>query len=115
MDRDWGILDFVHRYKVATDDLLAQKFFGLEKRNTNVLRVTRKLVERNYLKRFAFGGHETYLMPTRKGCRAIDQPDRTPKPLTEQALPAALAMAYYCVRHGVQRFRASEWKRLYPF
>jgi hypothetical protein len=113
-DRDRNILEFVHRYKVANDDLLARKFFGLERRNTNLLRVTRKLIERNFLKRFTFGGRETYLMPTRKGCHAIGQLDRTPKPMTEQSLPAALAMAYYCVRHGVQRFRASEWKRNYP-
>lgn len=114
MDRDYEIIDFVHRYKVATDDMLAEKFFGLERRNANVLRVTRKLVERNYLKRVKLCGSESYLVPTRKACRVLEENERTPKPLTEQSLPASLAIAYYCLRNGVQRFRGSEYARFFP-
>jgi len=83
MNRDRDILEFVHRYKVATDDLLAQKFFGLERRNRNVLRVSRKLVERNLLKRMALGGRDTYLVLTRRGCKSIGVLDRSPRPMTE--------------------------------
>ena len=114
MDRDRAILRFVNRYKVATDDMLAQKFFGLESRNTNVLRVSRKLVQRNLLRRVALGGRDTYVVLTRRGCKAIGILDRTPRPMTEQSLPSALAMAYYCVRHGVNRLTTAEFIEFYP-
>ena len=113
-DRDRAILRFVNRYKVTTDDMLAQKFFGLESRNANVLRVTRKLVERNLLRRMALGGRDTYLVLTRRGCKAIGVLDRTPQPMTEQSLPSALAIAYYCVRHGVERWTTAEFIEVYP-
>mgnify|MGYP001545644048 CR=1 FL=1 len=114
MERDYEITDFVHRYKAATDDMLAEKFFGLERRNANVLRVARKLVQRKYLKRIKLRGHESYLVATRKACSLLGENERTPKPLTEQSLPASLAIAYYCIRNGVQRFRGNEWARLFP-
>ena len=108
------ILEFVHRYKVTTDDMLAQRFFDLERRNANVVRVTRKLAGRNLLRRMGFGSRDTYLVITRRGCRAIGVLDRTPRPMTEQSLPSALAIAYYCVRHRVNRWTSAEFIEVYP-
>ena len=114
-NRDREILLFVHRFKVATDDLLAQRFFDLDRRNTNVLRVTRKLVNRNLLKRMVLGGRDTYLVLTRRGCKNIGVLDRTPKPMTEQSLPAALAIAHYCVRNDdVERLTSAKFAETYP-
>ena len=114
MDRDRDILYFVYRYKVAIDDMLAQKVFDLERRNTNVLRVTRKLAGRNLLRRMGFGSRDTYLVITRRGCRAIGVLDRTPRPMTEQSLPSALAIAYYCVRHRENQLTSAEFIEVYP-
>src|SRR5207248_1038274 len=51
---------------------------------------------------------------TRRGCRAIGISDRTPRPLTEQSLPAVLAIGWYCLRTGVTRLTDQEFRHRYP-
>lgn len=42
-------------------------------------------------------------------------PGREPRPFTEQSLPAALAIAYFCVANGVAMFTAAEFRERYPY
>ncbi len=84
--RDRRMLQFVNRYCLATNELFAEVFFTGPHQRTNVGRVVRKLVRRKLLRNVECGHGMSYVVLTRRGCRAIGAADRTPRPLTEQSL-----------------------------
>ena len=59
-------------------------------------------------------GVTTTTRPRRAVAGVLGLPPQTPEPLSEQSLPAVLAVAYYCVGHGEQRLTAKEFAELYP-
>ena len=113
-NRDRRMLDFVDRYRLATNDLFRRVFFAGPNRGTTVARVVRKLVRRGLLRMVEYATGQSYVVLTRRGCRAIGAPDRAPRPLTEQSLPVALAIAAHCVRAGLVRFKDREFRERYP-
>ncbi len=113
--RDRRILEFVDRCRVGTEDMFQRVFFSESKsRIATVSRVVRRLVRRGLLDRVTWSPGRSYVILTRRGCRAIAVPDRTPRPLTEQSLPVALAVAWHCVRTGVTRVTDREFRQRYP-
>ena len=112
--RDRRLLDFVDRYRLATHELFGRMFFPGPNQEATVARVVRKLVRRGFLRKVEYAACQSYVVLTRRGCRAISIADRTPRPLTEQSLPVVLAIAAYCVRAGVVRFTDREFRERYP-
>ena len=112
--RDRRLLDFVHRYRLATNGLFGRMFFPGPNHEATVARVIRKLVRRGFLRKVEYTACQSYVVLTRRGCRAIGAADRTPWPFTEQSLPVVLAIAAYCVRTGLVRFTDREFRQRYP-
>jgi hypothetical protein len=112
--RDRQLLQFVERYRAATEQMLRRAVFGPSSRRANVHRVVRRLVRQGLLRSVPFGPGQRYVVLTRRGCRQLGASDRTPRPLTEQSLPALLAIAWFCVRSGVTRFTDREFRLRYP-
>lgn len=112
--RDRQLLRFVARYRAATEAMLRRALFTPASRRTNVHRVVRRLVRQGLLQQVKLGPGRGYVVLTPRGCRAIDVSDRAPRPLTEQSLPVALAIAWFCIRTGVARFTDQEFRQRYP-
>ena len=113
-NRDRRILAFVDRYRVGTNRLFASDFLGGPEEEENAGRTVRKLVRRGLLRKIKTTPNESYVVLTRRGCRAIGVPDRTPRPLTEQSLPVVLAIASFCVRERLSRLTDREFRRKFP-
>ncbi len=112
--RDREILQFIARYRLATDGILRQKFFGDVQDHGPVRKVALRLVLRNYLREFTLRDRLSYYVLAPRGCRALGIRAKEPRPFTEQSLPAALAIAYFCVANGVIRYTAAEFRERYP-
>lgn len=112
--RDRRLLDFVDRYRLATEELFGRVFFPGPNPEATVARVVRKLVRRGFLRKVEYAAGQAYFVLTRRGCRAIGAADRTPRPLTEQSLPVVLAIAACCVRTSLVRFTDREFRQRYP-
>lgn len=112
--RDMEILDFVHRYRLGTEGMLAEQVFTVGNSKRNIRRVLGRLERRLLLRRERWDKGYWYYTPTPRSCRLLGLPPQTPEPLTEQSLPTVLAVAYYCVGHGEQRMTAKEFAELYP-
>ncbi|MBX9681650.1 MAG: hypothetical protein K2X38_23075 [Gemmataceae bacterium] len=114
LPRDRAILEFVARYRLATDALLHRQFFPEVQDHGPVRKVTSRLVLQNYLREFQVAGRLSYYALAPRGCRALGLPGREPRPFTEQSLPAALAIAYFCVANRVKLFTAAEFRERFP-
>jgi len=112
--RDRRILEFVDLYRTATAGLLAIALFGGAAQEDAASRVLRKLTRRGYLRCVKMAHGRSYVVMTRRGCRAIGAPDRTPRPLTEQSLPVVLAIWCFCVRGGLARMTDRELSSRFP-
>jgi hypothetical protein len=112
--RDRQLLQFVARYRAATEALIRRALFSDASRRANVQRVVRRLVRQGLLHQVSLAPGQKYLVLTRRGCRVLNVSDRAPRPLTEQSLPAVLAIAWFCVRAGVTRFTDYEFRQRYP-
>src|SRR4051812_7847029 len=115
LPRDRAILEFIARYRLGTDALLHRRFFPQVQDHGPVRKVTLRLVAQNYLREFQVGERIAYYTLAPRGCRALGLPAREPRPFTEQSLPAALAIAYFCVAKGVALFTAAEFRERYPY
>lgn len=113
-NRDRRILAFVDRYRVGTNRLFASALLGGPDEEDNAGRTVRKLVRRGLLQKVNTTPNESYVVLTRRGCRVISVPDRTPRPLTEQSLPVVLAIASFCVRARLTRLTDREFRRKFP-
>ena len=112
--RDREILDFVNRYRIGTEELIAEQLFGETDRLKNVGRVLRRLEQRRLLAKESWDKGLSYFTLTPRGCRVLGLPPRTPRSQSEQTLPVALAEASYCVRAGEERLTAKEFTETYP-
>ena len=113
-DRDLQILEFVNRYRVGTVKLLAHDVFGTTDNLKNVRRVLRRLERRGLVEKESWDNGLFYFVLTPQGCRVLELSPRTSRPLTEQSLPAVLAVAFHCVRRGEERMTCQEFMKLYP-
>lgn len=112
--RDRQLLQFVARYRAATEALLRRALFGQPSKRANVHRVVRRLVRQGLLNQVTLAPGQKYVVLARRGYRVLKMSARTPRPLTEQSLPAVLAIAWFCVRTGVSRFTDLEFRQRYP-
>ena len=113
-ERDLAILNFVSRYRIGTEDMFSLEIFHKTTSPKNVSRVVRRLEGRGLLRKESWDIGCAYYTLTPRGCRVLRLPPQTPRPLTEQSLPVVLAIAFYCVRHGVERLTNKEFAELYP-
>ena len=91
--RDMEILDFVHRYRLGTEGMLAEQVFADGNSKRNIRRVLGRLERRLLLRRERWDRGYWYYTPTPRSCRLLGLPPQTPQPLTEQSLPTVLAVA----------------------
>lgn len=112
--RDHEILEFLVRYRVGTVKLLQEACFESDTTCENVSRVLKRLSRRGLIDCVTSPGAFSYCTPTRRAVEVIADDPRTPRPLTEQTLPVALAVASSCVERGTDRLTAKEFAELYP-
>jgi hypothetical protein len=113
-ERDHLILEFAARYRAITADMVEERYFQGSATRVNAARVLRRLVGRGLLRKVLYFPPRSYFAPTARGNRAIGSPDFPPRPLTEQSLPAALAIAWYCVHAKVEQFTDREFRETHP-
>jgi hypothetical protein len=73
-----------------------------------------RLEQRGLIRRVISTKGYTYCVATRRTLEFVGDEPRTPRPLTEQTLPVALAVATYCVAKGIDRLTTKEFVQLYP-
>ena len=112
-ERDREILRFAGRYRAFTRDMVHERFFEGQGR-ANAVRVLTRLVRRGLLRRVPFDPPRNYFVPTARGNRTIGFSDFPPRLLTEQSLPVAMAIAWYCVHAKVERFTNREFRETHP-
>lgn len=112
--RDRELLALVARYRIATDELWRLAFFPNVSNVRAVRKVAQRLVKHKYLREYEICKDDFYYILAPRGARAIGVKPSEPRPFTEQSLPSALAIAWYCVRHGVSRFTAQEFVTRFP-
>lgn len=112
--RQMRFLAFIARYRAATDELLRRKFAHAHKDCEFIRRTMIRLVRKGYVREFKIGKGEWYYILSRRGARVVQRIDHTPRLLTEQSLPVALGIAYFCVKHGLNRYTAAEFRKKYP-
>lgn len=112
--RDRRLLDFLARYRAVTEEMLRRVFFRGSSRKANTHRVVRRLVRQGVVHQAALRPGCRYLTLTRRGRRLLGLPARTPRPLTEQSLPAVLAIGWFCIRTGATRLTDKELRQRYP-
>lgn len=113
-NRDKEILRFIERYRIGTSQLIARTIFRDPKQKKAAGRVLLRLTRSGYLRRRPLYGNQYYVVLTRRGCRGIGVPERTPRPLTEQSLPVVLAIAHHCTRTGLSRMTDREFREQFP-
>ena len=113
--RDRKILEYVFRHRLGTDAIFRQCFFPDVQANAAVRKVTKRLVERRFLREYSLAANEFYYILAPRGARAIGVKPCEPRPFTDQSLPSALAIAYHCAARGLKRFTAQEFVTTYPF
>ncbi len=113
-ERDRRVLDFIARYRIGTVHLLRSQCFSGETTVENVHRVLRRLEARGLMHRVTSRRGLSYCTLSRPAFPILGLPARTPRPLTEQTLPVALAVATYCVERGLRRMTTQEFRDLYP-
>jgi hypothetical protein len=113
--RDRKILENVHRHRIGTDETVRRRLFPDVQGNRPVRKVAKRLVERRFLREYELAPGEFYYILAPRGARAIGVRPSEPRPFTDQSLPSALAIAYYCATTGVKRFTAEEFVTKYPY
>jgi hypothetical protein len=112
--RDRKILENVYLHRIGTDNTLRRWFFPAVQGNRPVRKVAKRLVERRFLREYEMAPNEFYYILAPRGARAIGVKPCEPRPFTEQSLPSALAIAYYCAATGLKRFTAREFVTKFP-
>lgn len=103
-DRDYDILDFVSRYRLATREVLHRKFFDDSELNA-VTKVTSRLSDSGFLARHPFVNTSSYFTLGFAGCRLFGIPSRCAKELGSQALIIQYGILDYCTATGSTRER----------
>ena len=113
-ERDREMLGHVARYRIATDAIFRTIFFPGVRDNGPPRKVAVRLVESKYLREFRFKGTSCYYVLAPRGARFLGLKPKEPRPFTEQSLPGALAVAYYCATRAIKRFTAREFGERFP-
>ncbi len=113
-ERDCKMLEHVARYRIATDAIFRTVFFPNVQDNGPPRKVAVRLVENKYLREFRIKGTSCYYVLAPRGARLLKLKPKEPRPFTEQSLPGALAVAYYCATRGIKRFTAREFGQKFP-
>lgn len=108
--RDRSILEHIGRYRVSTDDILQELFFPSAKSITTIQKHMARLTEAEWTKKsnsvarrnIYYLGDQFHLPRSRRNG------------FTEQSLPTAIAILYFCIRHGRKRMALSELRALDP-
>lgn len=108
------IAEFIERYRVGTAQLIAHGVLDDSKAVESAARRLRRLAARGVLRRVEVSPRLPCYVLTRRGAGLIGAPYRTPRPLTEQSLPAVLAIAGYCVESGITRLTDREYRQRFP-
>ena len=115
--RDRQILRFVERYRAVQPELLASVFLpeAEDERNArrNMLRIAARLTRRGYVVEETYGLGCKYFALTGRGCKAIGLKAKSYKTFTEQSLPNALAIGWFCFRNDVTRLTPNELRGRY--
>ena len=113
-DRDRKLLEFVGQYRLGTDALFQSAFFPDATEARVVRKVTFRLVQQNYLRKFQLGLKAAYYVLSPRACRLIGVKVWEPVPFTEQSFPGALGAACYCVASGAKRYTAAKFLQSHP-
>ena len=113
-ERDRKLLAFVGQYRLGTDDLFRRVFFPDVTDPRAVRKVTFRLVQLNYLRKFQLNPKAAYYVLAPRACRLVGAKVREPVPFTEQSFPGALAAAGFCVAGGVKRYTAAKFQAAHP-
>lgn len=107
-DRDRAILEHVERYRVTTDDVLAEVFFFPAKSVNAAQKVAARLTEAGWLRKSKpLARRNVYSLGPSYG--QINSTVIT-RPFTEQSLPPAIAVLYFCIRNGHKRLTLEDFK-----
>ena len=79
-----------------------------------VRKVTFRLVQFNYLRKFQLNPKAAYYVLAPRACRLVGAKVREPVPFTEQSFPGALGAACFCVASGVKRYTAAKFLASHP-
>jgi hypothetical protein len=113
-DRDRSLLQFVGQYRLGTDELFRWAFFPDVADLRAVRKVTFRLVQHNYLRKFQLGPKAAYYVLAPRACRLVGAKVREPVPFTEQSFPGAFGAACFCVRTGAKRYTAAQFLECHP-
>lgn len=109
-ERDQQILQHVERYRVTTDDILAELFFANSSHATAVQKVASRLAADGWLRKSQplLRRNVYSLGPAYHQVNAA----ANTRPFTEQSLPPAIAVLYFCVRNGHKRLSLDELRKI---
>ncbi len=113
-ERDRKLLEFVGQYRLGTDDLFRRVFFPDVTDPRAVRKVTFRLVQLNYLRKFQLNPKAAYSVLAPRACRLVGAKMREPVPFTEQSFPGALGAAGFCVATGAKRYTAAKFQAAHP-
>lgn len=103
-ERDRRILDHVARYRVTVSEVLHALFFPSQFPNA-VTKVTSRLCQQDYLRRFPLYHPRTYFTLGPKGAQSLGQSANRTLPLGPQSLPTDFATLSYATLGGTERYR----------
>ena len=113
-ERDRKLLEFVGQYRLGTDDLFRRVFFPDVTDPRAVRKVTFRLVQLNYLRKFQLNPKAAYYVLAPRACRLVGAKVREPVAFTEQSFPGALGAAGFCVATGAKRYTAAKFQAAHP-
>lgn len=108
-----ALIDHVARYRASTDDAVWELFFAEAKSLTTVQRAVAQVIAGGWLDKFqAVDRRNIYVLgPNFERSRAQQG---TTSSFSEQSLPAALAILYFCVRQRHRRLTVPELRAVDP-
>lgn len=106
------IIDHVARYRLSLDDVLHELFFPDLRDVKSVRKSVASLVTAGWLAKFQPLGRNIYVLgPNFKSTRSRSV---TTAAFSEQTLPAAVAILYFCIRQHHRRLTAEELASIDP-
>lgn len=112
-DRDLELLQFIHRFRLATRDQLHRRFFPGATANA-VAKVVARLKLADYLREHRVDSGFSYCTLGARGARRLGAPYDATRTFSEQTLPAAYAHASFCQDHSLHALTPSEFIQTFP-
>lgn len=112
-ERERSIIEHVARYRVSTDEVLHELFFATAKSLKTVQKSLARLVDAGWLEKFqSVQRRNLYTLGNN-----FERPRSWRRPaanFSEQSLPTAIAILYFCVRQHHRRLTVPELQSLDP-